>query len=97
MNKPDRHAILKALLVAFPADIGCRPLDIQQHFAERHDLQLEPRVILRDLADIGATRISRGRYTYEPTPEEVEYARLVVERVITCRESLARIDAEVGG
>ena len=80
MNKPDRHAILKALLVSFPADIGCRPLDIQQHFAERHGLELEHRVILRDLADIGATRIDRGRYTYRYSDAEIEQARNVVQQ-----------------
>lgn len=79
MNKSDRHAIIKSLLVSFPSDIGCRPLDIQRHFAERHGVNLEHRVITRDLANIGATRISRGRYTYTPTPQEVETAKLIVK------------------
>lgn len=79
MNKTDRHAIIKALLVSFPADIGCRPLDIQRHFADRHGVKLEHRVITRDLANIGATRIDRGRYTYSYPTEEVERARFIVQ------------------
>lgn len=79
MNKPDRLALIKTLLLSMPPDIGWRPCDLEQALALR-GVVVHYRVITRDLQEIGATRIGRGRYTYTPTPEEVERARLIMQR-----------------
>lgn len=80
LSKAERHALIKRLLLEMPADIGWRPLDLQRALVNR-GVTVDYRLLTRDLQDIGATRISRGRYTYTPTPQEVETAQLIVKAV----------------
>ena len=76
-TKADRYAPIKRLLLEMPTDIGWRPLDLQQALANK-GVCIAYRALTRDLQKIGAIRISRGRYTYAPTAEEIELARLFV-------------------
>jgi len=73
-DKPERQMLIKRLILLFPPDIGVSPEYLHQHTC------LDLRLIHRDLKEIGAARVFRGRYTYHPTQQEIDFARLIVKR-----------------
>lgn len=79
MNKHERQSLIKHLLLQADPEIGMSPSEVRKVISA----QVAPvayQMVFRDIIDIGATRIAEGRYTYHPTPEEVERARKIIER-----------------
>ena len=79
-TKADRHALIKDLLLQVPVDVGWRPSAIRTALAG-YGIHVDFRLLTRDLKEIGAVRIERGRYTYVATPQEIERARVIARSI----------------
>lgn len=74
-----RRQMVKDMLMDAAPNVGCSPTDIQEQF-EQLGYAIGYRQVCRDLVDINAKRLERGRYTYTPTLTEWLFARQVLIR-----------------